>query len=112
MYTPSCTWREVVVCNLYLYYYEKENIFVDEEGEVIFDLFRAITPSDLFLFRNILDDYENFPMVDHPEVTVRIISIPKEPVCGRLHIPALDLQKCFEQYEQYERFGHIICHGT
>lgn len=100
------------MCNLYLYYYEDENLFVDQEGEAVFDLFRTITPSDLFLFRHILDDYENFPMVDHPEITVHIITVPKEPICGRLHIPELDLKQSYEQYEIYERFGQIICHGN
>ena len=100
------------MCDIYLFHYEKENIFVDAEGDIVYDLFRMITPSNLFLFKKILDDYETFPMVDHPDVTVHIISIPKEPICQGMYIPALDLKECYEQYEQYERFGYIIHHGN
>ena len=97
------------MCDLYLAYYERENYFVDEYGEIVYDLYRVITPGDLFLFKNIMDDYEQFPMVDHPEITVHIIHIPSEAICGRLDIPAvnienlLDIQYDYDRLEEYER---------
>jgi len=100
------------MCRLTLYYYESENIFVDEEGEIVYDLFRIITPSDLYLFHEIPDDYEFFPMVDHPDVDVYILTIPKEPICGQLYNPQLDLRNCYELYEEHERFGTIFNNGN
>ena len=34
-----------------LYYYYKDNIMVDEDGFIIYDIFRYVTPSELALFK-------------------------------------------------------------
>ena len=97
------------MCDLYLAYYERENYFVDEYGEIVYDLYRVLTPNDLMLFHNVMDDYDQFPFVGNPEVTVHIIPIPSEEVCGRLDIPAvnienlLDIQYDYDRLEEYER---------
>lgn len=38
-----------------LYYLPDENKFTDEDGYVIFDIYRIITPNDVFLFRELQD---------------------------------------------------------
>lgn len=91
------------MCNLYLYYYEGENIFMDDCGEVVYDLFTIITPQDLFLFHNILDDYETFPMVGHPDITVHITSIPTGEICTLYKLPKIDAKTAYTNFEFYER---------
>lgn len=34
-----------------LYYFKNDNVFMDGEGELIFELFEVITPNDLYLFK-------------------------------------------------------------
>ena len=54
-----------------LYYYENDNMFIDEGGFPVFDLFRIITPNDLFLFRH----HKEYMLVPHcsiPRVGVEI----------------------------------------
>jgi len=34
-----------------LFYDEERNIFIDEDGFIVWDLFEIITPNDLFLFK-------------------------------------------------------------
>lgn len=38
--------------NLALYYDEENNVFIDGEGEVVFEIFEIITPNDLYLFKH------------------------------------------------------------
>jgi len=35
-----------------LWYYPEDNLFIDDNGFPVFDIFRMITPNDLFLFRH------------------------------------------------------------
>lgn len=77
------------MCDLYLYYYEDGNVFIDECGEIVYDLFTVITPQDLFLFRNIPEKYEIFPMIDHPEITIHIIAVPMGELCGLYWLPEI-----------------------
>ena len=34
-----------------LFYYENENVFKDDDGFIVWDIFNYITPNDLYLFR-------------------------------------------------------------
>lgn len=36
---------------LQIFYFEEENFFTDEDGQVIENIFEFITPNDLYLFR-------------------------------------------------------------
>ena len=73
---------------LYLLYYEAQNVFTDDEGQLVLDLYNIITPSDLFLFRKDPGN-STFPMVGNRRVLVEIIVIPEE-VCGWQAIPDID----------------------
>lgn len=43
-------------CVIVLYYYREDNYFTDENGAIIYDLFRYITPSELFIFKQENED--------------------------------------------------------
>lgn len=34
-----------------LFYLKEDNVFIDGEGEIIFEIFEVITPNDLYLFK-------------------------------------------------------------
>jgi hypothetical protein len=34
-----------------LYYLKDDNVFMDGEGEIVFEIFEVISPNDLYLFR-------------------------------------------------------------
>lgn len=34
-----------------LYYFKEDNVFMDGEGELVFEIFEIITPNDLYLFK-------------------------------------------------------------
>jgi hypothetical protein len=40
-----------VIYNIPLYYDKINNIFIDTDGIILFDIFTAITPNDLYLFK-------------------------------------------------------------
>jgi len=65
---------------LHIYYHDRENIFTDDDGHVIYDLFDIITPQDLFLFR-FDPGFNCFPVVGDPDVLCEIIIEPGED-CG------------------------------
>lgn len=44
-----------------LYYYEYENYFVGDDGEIIYDIFRYISPSKLMLFKLKRGTYYIYP---------------------------------------------------
>lgn len=85
----------------YLYYYEDENLFTDNGGHVIYDIFNIITPQDLFLFQYD-NGYNIFPMVWNPNTLCEIIPIPDE-VCGLQDIPDIDIGDDYERIERYEK---------
>ena len=62
---------------LYIYYHKDENIFVDEDGHVIYDIFTVITPIDLFLFRRD-PGFSCFHMVGKSDILCEIITIPDD----------------------------------
>lgn len=44
-------------CLIVMYYDFDDNIFYDENGYPIFDLFEYITPNELYLFKKTREDY-------------------------------------------------------
>ena len=60
---------------IHLYYHERENVFTDSEGQIVYDIFTMITPQDLFLFR-----YDPgmtcFPLGGDPDFLCEIITEP------------------------------------
>ena len=94
----------------YLYYYEEENFFTDENGWIIYDLFNIITPLDLYLFQTD-NGYNVFPMVGHDDVFCEIISVPDE-CCGLQEFPhPVDMGDDYETLDRYAKllqFTHYI----
>jgi hypothetical protein len=93
--------REGLLWNMklvfHLYYYEDENIFIDDGGFIVYDLFSIVTPQDLFLFRK--DHRFNcFPMVGIPEVMCKILTVLKS-----YDIYDLDIGDDYERNERYEK---------
>jgi len=37
---------------LYLFYYRDANVFMDFNGQIIYDIFRIMSPNDLYMFRS------------------------------------------------------------
>lgn len=73
---------------LYIYYYEDENVFTDEDGHVIYDTFDIITPNDIYLFKHD-PAFNSFRMVSDREVIVQIIYIPGE-LCRFDEVPIIN----------------------
>jgi len=92
---------------LYLYYYEDENLFTDDDGHVIYDIFTIITPQDLFLFRHD-NGFNIFPMKEHNDVLCEIIPVPGE-VCSMQEVPEIDLGDDYERIERYEKARMSRC---
>ena len=93
----------------YLYYYEDDNLFTDDDGHVIYDIFSVITPQDLFLFRHD-NGFNVFPMRDHNDVLCEIIPVPDE-VCGLQDLLPIDLGDDYERIDRYEKAklsGHCV----
>lgn len=93
----------------YMYYYEDVNLFTDDDGHVIYDIFTIITPQDLFLFRHD-NGFNVFPMRGHDDVLCEIIPVPDE-VCGLQEFPELDLGDDYERIDRYEKArlsGHFV----
>jgi len=62
MEIPSC---DILIR---LYYDSKDNVFYDEDGFVVFNIFDYITPTDLYLFKNSI--YDMFVSYDNGAVVV------------------------------------------
>lgn len=94
----------------YLYYYEEENFFTDEDGWIIYDLFNIITPLNLYLFQTD-NGYNVFPMVGHDDVICEIISVPDE-CCGLPDYPEpMDVGDDYETLDRYAKllqFTHYV----
>jgi hypothetical protein len=105
------------MCSIYLFYYELENFFVDLETEqIVFDIYNLITPNDYFLFRYNPDKFCEFPWVMDRYITVRIIYVPKDEICGlnpnyRELIDINDLRDSYGRYEEYERQHMAVVGG-
>lgn len=39
-----------------LFYLKDDNVFIDGEGEIVFEIFELITPNDLYLFKKNKED--------------------------------------------------------
>ena len=83
----------------YLYYYERDNMFTDEDGNIIYDLFTLITPQDLFLFRYDHSHYI-FPMVGRNDINCEILLI-EDAVRNALY--SVDIGDDYERIERFER---------
>lgn len=90
----------------YLYYYEDENLFTDDDGHVVYDIFDLITPQDLFLFRHD-NGFNVFTLRTDQDILVEIVPIPDE-VCGLQEIPPINLG---DDYERIERYMMARAHG-
>jgi hypothetical protein len=44
-----------------LYYLKEDNVFMDGEGEIVFEIFEIITPNDLYLFKR----HKDYMIVNH-----------------------------------------------
>ena len=86
------------MCDICVFYDEKDRIFVDEEGYRIENIFELITPSDLLLFRTlpgfdvirvsrskrIYVDFDYCPFCGETDCDVRIEILPEKEICGYL----------------------------
>lgn len=86
----------------HVYYYEKENIFTDDCGQIIYDMLRIITPNELFLFKQDRS-FNCFGMKGNKDVIVEILSVPDE-VCGWEAIIDIDLGDDLERIARYEKW--------
>lgn len=96
------------MCSIYLYYYEDENIFVDEYGEIVWDIFYLITPSDMLLFKSDWDKYDIFPVINMDNITCRIVVIPNGPICGTTIPQIMKQAEAYKNYEKHERITYAM----
>lgn len=45
---------------VYLYYYEDENLIRDEDGNIIYDIYRLVSPQDIYMFKTSKQGYVVF----------------------------------------------------
>lgn len=91
------------MCSIHLYYWEDKNIFLDECGEVVYDLFTVITPQDLFLFHTDSSQFNNFPMIGQDEVTCQIIFVPSE--ASLYWMPDIDIEQFMNSFTNLRMKG-------
>lgn len=84
----------------YLYYYENENLFTNERGQIVFNMFELITPNDMFLFRKD-DNFNCFPMRNNRDAFIQIIPIPFEFWAWQ-EVAYLDIGDDLERVKRYE----------
>lgn len=59
---------------LFLFYYRDANVFTDCDGHIIYDIFRIISPNDLYMFRH-HKKYNTFPHRSQDDVLCRILTV-------------------------------------
>lgn len=91
---------------IYLFYYEDENFFTDEYGEIIYNMFDMITPQDLFMFKYDRG-YNLFPHKKDRTILYEIITIPEE-ICGEQEL-YIDVGDDYERMERYEKARMSWC---
>lgn len=96
------------MCDLYLFYYEDENIFVDEYNEIVWDIFYLITPGDMLLFKSNWDKYDTFPIIGMEGITCRITVIPNGPICGTTIPQIMTEAESYKNYEKHERLTYSM----
>jgi len=84
--------------SLALYYLKEDNVFIDGEGEIVFEIFEIITPNDLYLFKR----HKTYMIVNHrtePQIFVE------------LYWPEDEEERYFdeERIERYERAKSSGC---
>jgi len=88
--------------SIQLLYYEDENLFRDAAfGNIIYNIYEFITPSDLYLFRHD-SKYYCFPMVGFRNIMCEIIVIPDE-TCGERYESGEDIGDDYERIDRYQR---------
>ena len=85
----------------YLYYYEDENLFTDDGGHVVYDIYNLITPQDLYMFRND-EKYTCFALKGYRDAICEIIIIPKE-YFKYPEVPDIDFGEDYERLQRYEK---------
>ena len=93
------------MCSLHLFYWEDANIFIDECGEVVYDLFTVITPQDLYLFHKDSHSFNNFSMIGQDEVRCQIIFVPSE--AGLYWMPDIDIERFTNSLTNIKMKGQI-----
>lgn len=59
---------------LFLFYYKRANVFTDCDGHIIYNIFRIISPNDLYLFRH-RPKHNTFKHCSQDNVLCRIITV-------------------------------------
>lgn len=89
-----------------LYYMKDDNMFMDGEGFIIYDLFEIITPNDLYMFRKDREDM----IVKHATIKgywVEILWPEENDYCFDPNLchdhSIIDIGDDYERVERYER---------
>lgn len=81
--------------NMALYYLKDDNVFMDGEGEIVFEIFEVISPNDLYLFKR----NKEYTIVNHhtqPGLLVELYWPEEEEYC-------FDIGDDYERIERYEK---------
>lgn len=88
---------------VHIFYYEDENLFIDEEGEVIYDIFSYITPQNLYMFHHDWGIYDEFLLPGFTTTKCQIIVVPEGEICSLKVIPNISARLAYHQFEFHER---------
>ena len=82
--------------NMALFYLKDDNVFMDGEGEIVFEIFEAISPNDLYLFKR----NKKYTVVNHHSLPGSFVELywPEEE-----YEPFFDVGDDYERIERYEK---------
>ncbi|MCK9288697.1 MAG: hypothetical protein M0P29_14165 [Sphaerochaetaceae bacterium] len=83
--------------NMALFYLKDDNVFMDGEGEIVFEIFEAISPNDLYLFKR----NKKYTVVNHHSLPGSFVELywPEEEYEERF----FDVGDDYERIERYEK---------
>jgi len=75
-----------------LYYLKDDNVFMDGEGEIVFEIFEVISPNDLYLFKR----NKEYTIVNHHTLPGKFVE---------LYWPEEEEEYYFDAGDDYERIA-------
>lgn len=105
IYFNEFAWAYAEDTMVQILYFEDDNIFTDDDGHIIENIFELITPGDLYLFRSD-PGYNVFPLRSNNRVLVEIVGPDEFPGDGYYN-----KKEELNEQEYFDCFNDSLCFG-